>query len=141
MSEPVARFTVSIPPDLLEGFDNVCAKKGYSSRSEAIRDAIRDYLVSHAWDEAETQSDAELVGSIVLLYDHEIRKLSEELLEHQHHHHSHVLSSLHVHLDARNCLEVIVVRGNRAEVTQLADSLIALKGVKFGRLVVTAPDA
>jgi CopG family transcriptional regulator, nickel-responsive regulator len=134
MPDAVARFTVSIPPDLLSTFDEVCAGKGYASRSEAIRDAIRDYLVSHEWSE---EDPGEVVGTITLVYDHEVRHLSDELLDRQHRNHTHILSALHVHLDPRNCLEVIVVRGTAPQVGALADELISLRGVKHGRLVTT----
>ena len=137
MPDSVARFTISVPPELLFTFDEVSAGKGYASRSEAVRDALREYLVSHEWAAADGDGRA-VVGTITLLYDHQVRRLGEELLERQHRHHAYVLSSLHVHLDARNCLEVIVVRGSAAEVTTLADSLISLRGVKHGKLVCTA---
>jgi CopG family nickel-responsive transcriptional regulator len=137
MPDAVARFTVSIPPELLTTFDEVCAHKGYTSRSEAVRDAIRDYLVSHDW--SGDNGHSEVVGTITLVYDHDVRRLSDELLERQHRHHSRVLSSLHVHLDEKNCLEVVVVRGTGPEVTALADELISLRGVKHGRLVCSSP--
>ncbi len=133
MPDSVARFTVSLAPELLASFDEVCAGKGYASRSEAIRDAIRDYLVAHRWDA--DGGGEEVVGTITLVYDHESRRTSDELLDIQHADHTHVLSTMHIHLDARNCLEVTVVRGTGAEVTALADGLISLRGVKFGRLV------
>ena len=133
MPESVARFTISIPPELLATFDEVCAGKGYASRSEAIRDAIRDYLIAHDW--AGSNDDHEVVGTITLVYDHESRRLTDELTERQHRHHTHVLSSLHIHLDRHNCLEVVVVRGTGKEVAALADELISLRGVKHGRLV------
>jgi CopG family transcriptional regulator, nickel-responsive regulator len=133
MPDSVARFTISVPPELLATFDEVSAGKGYTSRSEAVRDAIREYLITHDW--GAKGDEGEVVGTITLVYDHEIRKLSDELLERQHRKHTHVLSSLHVHLDARNCLEVVVVRGTGKEVAALADELISLRGVKHGRLV------
>lgn len=133
MPDNVARFTISVAPELLASFDEVCAGKGYASRSEAVRDAIRDYLVQHTW--TSEGDEKEVVGTITLVYDHAIRRLSDELLERQHEAHHHVLSALHVHLDRQNCLEVLVVRGSRGEVTELADQLISLRGVKFGRLV------
>ena len=137
MPDTVARFTISVPPELLSSFDAVSATKGYTSRSEAVRDALRDYLVAHEWESDGTGPDdrSEVVGTITLVYDHEIRRLSDELMERQHRVHAHILSTLHVHLDDRNCLEVIVVRGRREEIVDLADSLISLRGVKFGRLV------
>ena len=138
MPDSVARFTISIPPELLTNFDEVSAGKGYASRSEAVRDAIREYLVTHQWTEDHA---ADVVGTITLLYDHQTRRVSDELLEQQHRQHTRVLSSMHVHLDARNCLEVVVVRGSADEVSALADSLISLRGVKHGRLVCTAAGA
>ena len=137
MPDAVARFTVSIPPELLTTFDEVCAKKGYASRSEAVRDAIRDYLVAHSW--ATDGIEGQVVGTITLVYDHAIRRISDELFERQHRQHTHVLSSLQVHLDEHNCLEVVVVRGTSKEVSALADELISLRGVKHGRLVSTTP--
>jgi len=139
MPDAVARFTVSLPPELLTTFDEVCAHKGYASRSEAIRDAIRDYLVAHHWSAEEV--DGEVVGTITLVYDHEVRRLSDELLERQHRNHTRVLSSMHVHLDPRNCLEVVVVKGTGPEVAALADELISLRGVKHGRLVSSTAGA
>jgi CopG family nickel-responsive transcriptional regulator len=143
MPDNVARFTISIPPELLATFDEVCAGKGYQSRSEAVRDAIRDYLVSHEWQSQQEpgQVSFEVVGTITLLYDHEARQLSNELAERQHQNHARVLSSMHVHLDARNCLEVVVVRGTATEVSSLADLLISLRGVKHGRLVCSTTGA
>lgn len=139
MPDNVARFTISIAPELLATFDEICAGKGYVSRSEAVRDAIRDYLVSHEW--AAQGEHGEVVGTITLLYDHEMRRLSDELVERQHQHHAHVLSSLHIHLDPKNCLEVVVVRGSAQQVQELADGLISLRGVKHGRLVCTTTGA
>lgn len=135
MADTVARFTISVPPELLARFDAVSAGKGYPSRSEAVRDALRDYLVEHKW--SDDGDDEDVVATITLLYDHRLRRLSGELVERQHQHHARVLSSLHIHLDEVNCLEVIVLRGRRAEVAALADELISLRGVKHGRMVQT----
>ena len=135
MPDTVARFTISVPPELLAMFDEVSAGKGYASRSEAVRDAIREYLVTHEW--TADGEGGEVVGTITLLYDHESHRLPEELQERQHRRQGSILSSMHVHLDGRNCLEVIVVRGSRGDVTGLADALISLRGVKHGRLVCT----
>jgi CopG family nickel-responsive transcriptional regulator len=139
MPDSVARFTISVPPELLSLFDEVSAAKGYASRSEAVRDALREYLVAREWSSEETRG--EVVGTITLVYDHVERHLSNDLAERQHRHPTRVLSSMHVHLDARNCLEVVVARGSREEVTALADELITLQGVKHGRLVCTTTGA
>lgn len=131
------RFGVSMPEGLLEEFDQHIAREGYDNRSEALRDLIRDHLVSVQWAE----SDAEVVGVITLVYDHHVYGLEEHLVEEQHKYHQQVLCATHVHLDEHNCVEVIVVRGRGSEVQALADRLISLRGVKHGRLVSTTTGA
>jgi CopG family nickel-responsive transcriptional regulator len=128
------RIGVAIDGDLLEKFDDLISRRGYTNRSEAFRDLIRADLVN---DVAE-QPSSRIVGTITLLYDHHVRLLSEKLTSLQHEHHSSILSSLHVHLDHDNCLEVIVLRGKSAEIRAIADRLIAAKGVKHGELTVTS---
>jgi CopG family nickel-responsive transcriptional regulator len=132
MSELI-RFGVSMDSRLLSRFDQLIADKGYSNRSEAIRDLIRDELVEQSWDKEE----GETVGTITLVYNHEMRALTEKLVEYQHQVHGAVISSLHVHLDKHNCLEVLVVRGKGREIKKVADRLIGTKGVKHGKLVTT----
>lgn len=127
------RFGVSIDETLLRQFDRLIEEKGYSNRSEAVRDLMRDTLVEREWG----QEDKEIVGTVTLVYDHHTRDLSDKLTEHQHSHHHSIISVLHVHLDAHNCLEVAVVRGSAQEVKRLADELIGTKGVKHGKLVMT----
>jgi CopG family nickel-responsive transcriptional regulator len=135
MSEPVARFTISVPPELLSTFDEVCAGKGYSSRSEAVRDALRDYLVAHEWS-ADGEAK-EVVGTLTLLCDRDSR-LPDDLQRRQG---VRVLSSMRVPLEAGDGLEVIVLRGLAAAVTAAADSLISQRGVKHGRLVCASAGA
>lgn len=127
------RFGVSINDNLLSRFDRLIKEKGYVNRSEAVRDLMRDALVEREW----SQGDQETVGTVTLVYDHHTRDLSDRLTEHQHNHHHSIISVLHVHLDAHNCLEVAVVRGSAREVRRLADELIGTKGVKHGKLVTT----
>lgn len=127
------RFGISIDENLLQQFDELIGNKGYSNRSEALRDLMRDALVEQQW----SQEDEETVGTVTLVYDHHTRDLSDKLTEHQHSHHQAIISVLHVHLDAHNCLEVAVVRGTSREVRKLADELIGTKGVKHGKLVTT----
>lgn len=129
----LVRFGVSIPADLIKKFDRLIQRKNYPNRSEAIRDLIRKELV-----EEEVMSDKDGVGILHLLYNHHRRELSEKLTDIQHHHHHLIKSSLHIHLDDENCLEVIVIRGKSSEVKSLADSLIATKGVKHGKLNITS---
>ncbi|MHB1014502.1 MAG: nickel-responsive transcriptional regulator NikR [Desulfurivibrionaceae bacterium] len=127
------RFGISLDEKLLESYDQLIEAKGYMNRSEAIRDLIRSALVEEKWD----AGNAEMVGTVTLVYNHHVRDLSDKLTEHQHAHHDRVISALHVHLDAHNCLEVLVVRGRAGEVKRIADELIGVKGVKHGQLVMT----
>ncbi len=132
MSE-LSRIGVAIDSDLLEKFDALIAKRGYTNRSEAFRDLIRDDLVR----EGVNDPNREVVGTVTLVYDHHVRTLSERLMETQHRFHKQIVSTLHVHLNHDSCLEVLVVRGRSEEVQQIGDLLIALKGVQHGKLAMT----
>lgn len=132
MGETV-RFGVSIDSKLLDSFDELIERKSYINRSEALRDLIRASLVETKWE----QGDEEMVGTVTLVYNHHVRDLSEKLTEQQHAYHQQIISALHVHLDAHNCLEVLVVRGRAGDVKKIADELIGVKGVKHGKLVMT----
>lgn len=127
------RFGVSADARLLERFDTMIAEKGYANRSEAIRDLIRDELVEFAW----TERDEEVVGTLTLVYDHEFHELADRLTRQQHHHHHSIISTLHVHLDAHHCLEVLVLQGKSKEIRKLSDTLIGTKGVKHGKLTMS----
>ena len=127
------RFGISIDDKLLDSFDRLIELKGYMNRSEAIRDLIRAALVELKWEGGEEET----VGTVTLVYNHHVRDLSDKLTEQQHTHHNQIISTLHVHLDAHNCLEVLVVRGKAREVKKIADELIGVKGVKHGKLVMT----
>jgi CopG family transcriptional regulator, nickel-responsive regulator len=127
------RFGVSADVRLLEKFDEMIAERSYANRSEAIRDLIRDQLVEHAW----TSSTAEVVGTLTLVYNHESSELTERLTKLQHDHHSAIISTVHVHLDAHNCLEVLVLKGQSNVIKPLADKLIGTKGVKHGKLTMS----
>ncbi len=132
MSE-IVRFGISINDRLLERFDRLIEGKGYVNRSEAIRDLIRNALVEEAW----AREDEQAVGTVSLVYDHHTRDLADKLTEHQHSHHKEIVSSLHVHLDAHHCLEVVVLKGKAREIKRLAEELIGTKGVKHGKLMTT----
>lgn len=132
MSE-LARFGISIDERLLKSFDELLERKGYANRSEAIRDLIRNALVEDQW----ARPEEEAVGTVTLVYDHHTRELGDRLTEHQHSHHDAIISTLHVHLDHHNCLEVIVLKGTAQQIQHIADGLIGTKGVKHGRLVTT----
>ncbi len=133
----LSRIGVAIDSDLLEKFDALIEKRGYATRSEAFRDLIRNELVEQTWE----SSDRQVVGTVTLVYDHHVRQLSDKLIDLQHEHHRRILSTLHVHLDHAHCLEVLVVRGKASQVRRIADALISTKGVKHGRLTLTATGA
>ncbi|MCR4404170.1 MAG: nickel-responsive transcriptional regulator NikR [Candidatus Acetothermia bacterium] len=129
----LVRFGVSMDEELLARFDELIAELGYANRSEALRDLVRDRLVQREWEAGE-----EVVGVVILLYDHHKRELADRLTDLQHEHHELILSTMHIHLDEANCLEVLAVRGPGNEVQRLADRLIGLKGVKHGKLAATS---
>lgn len=127
------RFGISLEQSLLYRFDRLIKKKSYASRSEAIRDLIRDSLVKEEWE----YGSRETVGAISIVYSHETRELGDTLTDIQHNFHSSVVSSMHVHLDQHNCLEVIIVKGEGGEIKKIADRLIGTRGVKHGKLTLT----
>ena len=127
------RFGVAIDDDLLWKFDRVIDRKGYENRSEAIRDLVRNLLVEEEW----AGGEEETVGTITLVYDHHVHDLQDNLTDLQHSLHEAIVSTVHVHLDAHNCLEVLIVKGKSAEIKAAADRLIGTKGVKHGRLTMT----
>jgi CopG family nickel-responsive transcriptional regulator len=129
----VSRFSVSLSPSLLKEFDRMTAEKGYAKRSQAIADIIRDKLVEHR----HRFGNEEIAGTITLVYDHHKQHVQEALTDIQHDHHEVIISTVHVHLDHHNCLEVLVVRGKAGLIKKIADELIAAKGVKHGKLTVT----
>jgi CopG family nickel-responsive transcriptional regulator len=133
----LSRIGVAIDSELLEQFDRLIGQRGYTNRSEAFRDLIRDALVEKNWESPESH----VVGTVTLVYNHHVRMLNEKLTGIQHDHHHSILSTLHVHLDHDNCLEVLVVRGTSANVRKIADVLISTKGVKHGRLTITTTGA
>src|ERR1051325_4677094 len=129
----LSRIGVAIDSDLLNKFDRLITQRGYTNRSEAFRDLIRDELVEKTWESPESQ----VVGTVTLVYDHHVRMLNEKLTDIQNDFHRSILSTLHVHLDHDHCLEVLVVRGKSSDVRKVADGLISTKGVKHGRLTIT----
>ncbi len=127
------RFSISLENSLLEKFDKMIEIEGYSNRSEAIRDLIRDTFVQKEW----LEGDRETAGVAVLVYDHHRHELAQKLVDIQHHDFHCIVSSLHIHIDEHNCLEVIVLRGKAKKIQKLADSLISTRGVIHGRFIGT----
>ena len=131
----LSRIGIALDSDLLKRFDRSIEKSGYTNRSEAFRDLIRDRLVR----ERTSDPGAVVVGTITLIYDHHAHGIGEKLTEAQHENHDLVVSTMHAHLDHDSCLEALMVHGTAARVTEFADRLIGLKGVQHGRLVMTVP--
>jgi CopG family transcriptional regulator, nickel-responsive regulator len=127
------RFSISLEESLLEIFDTYIKSHKYNNRSEAIRDLIRKSFVKNEWE-----ADNKVMGVISLVYDHHQRQLQERLTEIQHDYHHHIVSTTHVHMDHHNCLEVVIVQGNALEVQELADKLIASRGVRDGNLAMSS---
>lgn len=125
----LVRFGVSLDVDLLKDFDDLIERRGYASRSEAIRDLIREELVRQEWEE-----DREVAGAITLVYDHHARGLMVKITHTQHDHQGIIISTQHIHLDHHTCLEIIAVRGRASEVVRLAEALKAIKGVRHSTL-------
>lgn len=127
----LARIAISIDKKLMDRFDSSIEEKGYTNRSEAIRDLMRDSLVEMEW-----KADSEVVGTITLVYNHHTRELPDTLNDLQHNYFHSIVSNLHIHLDEHNCLEVMVVRGKSSDVKKLADKLIGTRGVVHGKLTM-----
>lgn len=130
----VSRFSVSLKSGLLRQLDKMVKEKGYDNRSLAIADMVRDQLVGHRQEDG----NAEVAGTVTLVYDHHKPHVQESLTEIQHDYRESIISTLHVHLDHHNCLEVLVVRGKASQVKAIADRVIGAKGVKHGKLSITS---
>lgn len=129
----LSRFGVSLENNLLKSLDLLMRQKGYTNRSEYIRDLVRNDLVQKAW-----ASGSEVAGAIILVYDHHQRELTTILTDIQHDYHELIVSGQHIHLDHHNCLEIIAVKGQPKKIEELSNRLRAAKGVKHGTLSVTS---
>lgn len=129
----LVRTGVSIEEGLLKKFDLLIEKRGYGNRSEALRDLIREALIGE-----EVNDNLPVVATLSMIYDHHKPDLAKKITDAQHHHHGNILATTHVHLDDRNCLEVILMKGRSGEIKHLADHMLALHGVKHGKLVLTS---
>ena len=137
MSELV-RFGVSIEQNLLENYDRLINERGYATRSEALRDLIREALIQQ---KIELQPETVALGSLTLVYDHHARNLAKEMAELQHDFHENILSVMHLHVSHDDCMEVIALRGVISKIVALADGLLSLKGIKNGKLFLTLPSS
>lgn len=129
----LTRVSISLESALLGAFDRHIEGKGYPTRSEAIRDLIRERLIRQEAEEAR----GEQLAIVMLVYDHHARELAGRLIDKQHHHHELVVSTMHVHLGKRHCLELSVLRGPTADIRRLGDELLSTKGVLHGEVMLT----
>lgn len=129
----LVRFGVSLDEGLLARFDPFIEQQGYKSRSEAIRDLIRERLVAEEWKGERGPA----MGVLSLVYSHEVRELSKKLTDIQHHHLGIILSTTHIHMDEHNCLEVVILKGQARAIQEVAGQLLSAKGVKHGKLITT----
>ena len=132
------RFGVSIEKELLDNFDKLVSERSYSTRSESIRDLIRDALIEQ---KIEADSQTIVLGSLTLVYDHHASNLLQEMANIQHHHHDLILSVMHLHVSHDDCLEVLALNGKVSQISELSNNLISLKGVKNGNLFLTLPSS
>ena len=128
--DQIQRIGISLESDLLEQFDLFIKNQGYSNRSEAIRDLIREKLTQEKLGEPETEA----VAAVFVVYDHHQAQLAQKLIKLQHSHLLKTISSMHIHIGHHDCLEVILLRGKVREITKLGDSIVSLKGVKLGKV-------
>lgn len=131
----VTRIGVSLEPELLDEFDEMIIRKGYGSRSEAIRDLIRDSLAEKDWK----NPDQYMVGTITIIYDHNAGNISEKLMELQHKSNNNVSTTIHVHLDQDRCMEILLVSGALKDLNKLSDEITSIRGVLRGRLTMASP--
>jgi CopG family transcriptional regulator, nickel-responsive regulator len=127
------RFGVSLDSDLLDKFDALCDERSYQTRSEAIRDLIRNMLIQKEWEDL----GGETAGTLTMVYDHHQSDLAQKLTELQHDYLDIIVASLHVHLDHNNCMEILVLRGTGERLRELGTKLTSTKGVKHGTLNLT----
>lgn len=131
--ENVIRVSMSLPEDLLKSFDETGRRKGYFKRSEAIRDALRSFILESKWT---TDESAVLVGTISMVYDHEVRSLVDKLIDIQHDSGVLIKASLHLHLDEHNCMEILAIEGKAKELRKLSESMVSKKGIKTLKLTL-----
>jgi CopG family nickel-responsive transcriptional regulator len=136
MSEGVSRISISIPPDLLRKFDEAQKRLGYTERSKAVQTAMQNFITESKWL---CNKQGKGIGAIVMLYDTTVRQVGDALTEIEHKHRSISESVIHVHLDEKNCLQIIPVRGDAAEVRILAEALMTAEGVKEVKLAIVTP--
>jgi len=137
MEQDLSRIGVSLPENLLGKFDEIINKRGYSSRSEGIRDAIRGYIRYYDWM---SQVEGERIGILSMTYDHSQHGLVTSLMDIEHEFSGITRSAVHVHISHHECIEVLILHGDGKDVTAIAERIISLKGVKNVKLTTIKPE-
>lgn len=126
---------MSLPKKLLNEFDKVLTDRGYNSRSKGIRDALKDYIVRYQWMK---DMEGDRVGIIAVIYDHHYSGVMEDITDIQHKFRDYINATMHLHMSEKNCLEVIIVKGDANEIRNLTEKIMSLKGVEHVKLTTTA---
>lgn len=129
-ADDTIRFTVSLPSGLLKELDKRVGKKRYASRSEFVRDLIRDQIVESKW----TESEEEVFAVLTIGYDHHQRGLTQKIVDAQHSSYVNILCNTHVHLDHHHCLEAIIIKGRPREIEKIRIRIGGIRGVEFAKL-------
>jgi len=135
VKENIVRIGVSLPEKLLVRFDNMISEMGYANRSEAIRDSMREYIMKNEMKEGK----GERIGVISIIYDHDVRGVNDMLIDLQHNYHRVIKSSIHIHLDKHNCMEVVIVRGDVKKIREIKNRLTSIIGVKHSDMLLAIP--
>lgn len=128
------RFSISLPNNLLSKLDERIVTKGYASRSEFVRDLIREQIIQQKWE----NEDEDVIGVLTISYDHHQRDLVGKIVDAQHSHYVNTVCATHVHLDHDNCIEVVIIKGKPEEIERLSTKIGGLRGVKFAKLTRTS---
>ncbi len=129
------RISMSLPKKLLNDFDEVLKDRGYNSRSKGIRDALKDYIVRYQWMK---EVEGDRVGIVAVIYDHHYTGVMEDLTDIQHQFRDYINATMHIHMTEKNCLEVIVVKGDAQKIRTLTEQIMRLKGVEHVKLTTTS---
>jgi CopG family nickel-responsive transcriptional regulator len=132
---PVSRFGVSLENELLEALDNYVIKNNFPNRSQAIRQLIERNMVEKKW-----QCNNIVAGAVILVYHYHKRDLANKIADVQQDYFKEILAMQHFYFSKTICFELIAVKGPSYRLTELSDKLIALKGIRHGKLVMTQCD-
>tara|TARA_B100001971_G_C17739869_1_gene310146 strand:- start:106 stop:513 length:408 start_codon:yes stop_codon:yes gene_type:complete len=135
MTGKVTRISISTPKETLEEFDEIVKEAGYD-RSKAIQQAMKNFITDHKWT---TSKKKNVAGVVIFIYDHEITGLEETLTDIQHKYASLINSTLHLHLEKDECLQIVAVNGPSEKIQTLSQDILAKRGIKQLKYAIVAP--